>query len=94
MSADALAPLLVIVALALVVWVVAAPLRGGPRSVEGEEAAERDRLHAARDATYAQIRELELDARTGKVSDEEFRAEDRRLRGEAVGILRQLDALD
>ncbi len=94
MSAEALAPLLVIVALGLVVWLVASPLRGGPRSVQGEEVAERERLEAARDAKYREIRELDLDVRTGKITEDEFRDQDRRLRGEAVVILRELDALD
>ncbi len=55
---------------------------------------ERQRLETARDAKYREIRELELDHRTGKLSDADFRALDRQLRGEAVEILRQLDRLD
>ncbi len=82
-----------IVALALVVWIVAAPLRKGPQAVEAEAELDRVRLEAARDAKYSEIRELELDHRTGKLSDEDFRALDRQLRGEAVQILRDLDAL-
>ena len=88
-----LAPLLVILALALVVWVVGAPLRRGPQAVEQAETQEREELEAARDAKYREIRELELDHRTGKLSDEDFRALDRQLRGEAVEILRRLDQL-
>jgi hypothetical protein len=89
---EALAPLLVIVALALVVWVVAAPLRKGPQAVEQEAELERVGLEAARDAKYREIRELELDHRTGKLSDQDFRELDRQLRAEAVQILRELDA--
>jgi len=91
---EALAPLLVIAALALVVWVVAAPLRKGPQAVEEEAELERAGLEAARAAKYREIRELELDHRTGKLSDEDFRALDRQLRSEAVQILRELDALE
>ena len=91
---DVLAPLLVIVALALVVWVVGAPLRRGPQATEDAEVAARERLEAAREAKYREIRELELDFRTGKLSDEDHRALDRQLRAEAVEILRELDALD
>ncbi len=94
MSADALAPVLVVVALALVVWLVAAPLRGGARSVAGEQVAERERLEAARDQKYREIRDLDLDFRTGKVTEDDFREQDGRLRGEAVVINRELDALD
>jgi uncharacterized membrane protein len=89
---EALAPLLIIVVLALVVWLVGAPLRRG-HTAEDPVEVERAALEAARDAKYAEIRELELDHRTGKLTDEDFRALDRQLRGEAVEILRKLDAL-
>ncbi len=91
---DAVAPLLVIVALALVVWVVGAPLRRGPQVAEDADRIERERLEAARDLKYQEIRELELDRATGKVGDEDFRAQDGELRGQAVAILRRLDELD
>jgi hypothetical protein len=76
------------------VWLVGSPLRGGPQAAEDAVASERQRLEAARDAKYREIRELELDHRTGKLSDEDFRALDRQLRAEAVVILRELDRLD
>lgn len=38
--------------LALVVWLVGAPLRAGPQAAEDVHAAERQRLEAARDAKY------------------------------------------
>ena len=89
---EALAPILIIVVLALVVWLVGAPLRRGTTTEDPVE-VEREALEAARDAKYGEIRELELDHRTGKLTDEDFRALDRQLRGEAVEILRRLDAL-
>ncbi len=91
---DVLAPLLVIVALALVVWVVGAPLRKGADAADDLAGSDRDRLEAARDAKYREIREAELDHRTGKLSDADFTEQDRRLRAEAVAILRELDRLD
>src|ERR1700751_657191 len=48
-------------------------------------------FEAARDAKYREILDAELDRRTGKLSDEDYQAIDRSLRGEAVVIL---DALD
>jgi len=39
----------------------------------------------------AAIREAELDMRTGKLSEADWRAQDRALRAEAVEILRRLD---
>ena len=90
---DVVAPVLVIVALALVILVVGAPLRAGPQATEREDELERAGLQAARDAKYREIRELEMDHRTGKLSDADFRALDRQLRAEAVEILRELDAL-
>ena len=75
-------------------WLVGSPLRHGPGAADEALLAERQRLQAARDAKYREIRELELDLRTGKLSDEDFRALDRQLRAEAVAILRELDRLD
>jgi hypothetical protein len=82
--------IIVILALALVVWVVSAPLRRG-ESAEVAEAGDRAALEAARDAKYREIRDAELDWRTGKLSDEDYREQDRRLRAEAVEILHDLD---
>ena len=84
--------ILVILALAVVVWVVSAPLRHG-EPPEVADAAQRDALEAARDAKYREIRDAELDHRTGKLSDADWRAQDRALRAEAVDILRRLDEL-
>ena len=82
--------LVVVVVLALIVLLVSAPLRGRGEK-ELEETAERAELEAARDAKYRQIRDAELDHRTGKLSDADWRAQDRALRAEAVELLRRLD---
>ena len=84
---------MVLVVMAVVVLVVSAPLRRGAASAEAQESAERADLEAARDAKYREIRELELDFRTGKLSKEDFRAQDRELRADAVELLRRLDGL-
>jgi hypothetical protein len=49
-------------------------------------------LEAARDAKFREIRDAELDHRTGKLSREDFELIDRSLRAEAVQILRDLDS--
>jgi hypothetical protein len=86
--------LVVLIVLAVVVLVVTSPLRPGhAQALEAAEAAERDELEAERDAKYREIRDAEMDHRTGKLSDEDWRALDRTLRAEAVEILRRLDAL-
>jgi hypothetical protein len=84
--------LLVLVVVAVAVLVIAAPLRSGrvaDRGVAGE--AERAELEAARDAKYAEIRDAEVDYRTGKLSEADWRALDRQLRREAVELLHRLD---
>jgi hypothetical protein len=90
---EVLVPLLVIAALAFVVWLVGAPLRAGAQAADDADVATRQGLEAARDAKYREIRELELDYRTGKLSEEDFHALNRQLRAEAVAILRDLDQL-
>ena len=82
--------LLVVVVLVAIVVVVGAPLRRrGTWALE--EDAERAELEAARDAKYREIRDADLDHRTGKLSEADWRAQDRALRAEAVDILRRLD---
>ena len=76
----------------VVVWFVSGPLRSRQVDDAGES-AERADLEAARDAKYREIRDAELDYRTGKLSEADWRAVDRGLRAEAVEILRQLDEL-
>ncbi|HYM58462.1 MAG TPA: hypothetical protein VES79_10930 [Solirubrobacteraceae bacterium] len=84
----------VLVVLALVVLVVSAPLRSARgHPVEAGESAERAELEAAKEAKYREIRDAELDFRTGKLSEADWRAQDRALRAEAVELLRGLDAL-
>jgi len=86
--------LLVIAVLAVAVLVISGPLRGSrgaePRVPGSPERAE---LEAAKEAKYRQIREAELDHRTGKLSEEDWRALDTELRAEAIELLRRLDTL-
>jgi type II secretory pathway pseudopilin PulG len=86
--------LVVVLVVAVVVAVVAGPLRPG-RAREEDLAleAERAELEAAKEAKYREIRDADLDHRTGKLSDADWRAQDRALRAEAVELLRRLDRL-
>ncbi len=73
--------LVVCIVLPLAAWLIAAPLLGGRADVgTTAEEAERADLEAARDAKYAEIRDAELDYRTGKLSESDWRELDRRLR--------------
>ncbi|HEY5316583.1 MAG TPA: hypothetical protein VIJ20_01290 [Solirubrobacteraceae bacterium] len=90
--------LLVMVAAAAVILIVSAPFRRV--EAHGAEAADADdagpstkvgELEAAREAKYREIRDAELDHRTGKLSDEDFHAVDSSLRAEAISILQALD---
>ena len=84
-----------IAVLVVAVLVIVAPLRlrRDPQAGTGES-AERAELEAAKEAKYREIREAELDHRTGKLSREDWRALDSELRAEAIELLRRLDALD
>jgi hypothetical protein len=90
---DVLGPILVIALLGVVVWLVSAPLRAGGAAAEDVVAARREDLEAAKEAKYREIREAELDLRTGKLSEGDWRALDRELRAEAMDLLRRLDEL-
>jgi hypothetical protein len=84
--------LVVLAVAAVVIVLVIGPLRPGRAAAEDASLeARRAELEAARDAKYREIRDAELDHRTGKLSDEDWRAMDRTLRREAVAILTELD---
>jgi hypothetical protein len=89
----ALGVLAVFVLLAGVVWIVGGPLRGAVAANEARDDG-RAALEAARDAKYREILDTDMDHRTGKLSDADFRALDRQRRLEAVDIVRKLDELD
>ena len=87
--------LVVLAVVAIAVLVISAPLMPGRRATRAAaEDAERAELEAARDAKYAEIRDAELDFRTGKLSEADWRSLDRQLRREAVELLHRLDAAD
>ena len=88
-----MAPILVIALLGLVVWLVSAPLRAGAAAADEADETQRADLEAAKEAKYREIRDAELDYRTGKLSEADWRALDRELRAEAMELLRRLDAL-
>jgi hypothetical protein len=86
-----------LVAVAAVV-VVALPFLREPAPADDRLAAlspadrERLRLAEERDQALAALKELELDHRTGKVNDEDYRSLVGPLRRRAAGALRALDA--
>jgi hypothetical protein len=82
--------LIVLGVLVAVVLVVSAPLRRGPRAAPQEQSALAE-LEAAREAKYREIRDAELDHRTGKLSDADYEAIDDELRAEAIDILHAID---
>jgi flagellar biosynthesis/type III secretory pathway M-ring protein FliF/YscJ len=89
---DVLALLVIVVVVAAVVAVVALPLRPSDRErARGASADEIAELEARKEAKYREIRDAEMDLRTGKLSEEDHRVLDRQLRAEAVVILKALD---
>lgn len=89
---DILALLVIVAVLCAVVALVSAPLRGGTAErVRAESEDEVAELEARKEAKYREIRDAEMDLRTGKLSEEDHRVLDRQLRAEAVEILKALD---
>ena len=100
-----LVAILTLLLVAVVVLVISGPLRaprgtpdqagatppGGPADPRRE--LERDELEAAREAKYREIRDAELDYRTGKLSQADYEAIDADLRAEAIDILDRLEPL-
>jgi hypothetical protein len=59
----------------------------------GAGSPERAELETAREAKYREIRDSEMDYRTGKLSPEDYAAIDAQLRAEAIEILNRLERL-
>ncbi len=81
-------------AVIVVAWPFLSPTAGPPEQAMSPRDRERLALLEQRDAAYAGLRDLEQDHRTGKVGDEDYEAERRRLRAEAAQALGGLDRLD
>jgi hypothetical protein len=88
--------IVIFVLLFVVLFVISAPLRAGGIGRHGDRGVpvEQAELEAAREAKYREIRDAELDFRTGKLSDEDYAATDGALRAEAVEILDRIEAVD
>lgn len=103
---DVLVVLLACALLAVVIAIVGAPLRAArDRELAGghvlndddperRQAYERAQLESARESKYGEIRDAELDMRTGKLSREDYEAVDGALRAEALELLDRLQALE
>ncbi len=68
---------------------IARPFLGG--SAVATEDPEVAAFEAARDAKYREIKDAEIDYRSGKLTREDFEQVDRELRREAVNILNRLE---
>jgi hypothetical protein len=83
--------LLTLMLLAAVMAVVSRPLLT-ERKPEEPGRPERSELEAEREAKYREIRDAELDYRTGKLSREDYENVNGALRAEAVEILNRLES--
>jgi flagellar biosynthesis/type III secretory pathway M-ring protein FliF/YscJ len=83
--------LIILVVLCAVVALLYGPLRSRGAAVSDESADRIAELEARKEAKYREIRDAEMDLRTGKLSEQDFRILDRQLRAEAMEILRALD---
>jgi hypothetical protein len=87
---------LILLVLGVAVLLVTGPLRqtAAPREQDRARraATEVEELGAEREAKYREIRDAELDYRVGKLSEDDWRVQDRALRAQAIEILRRLDA--
>jgi len=91
---DVIALLVILAVVCAVVAVVWAPLRDRDAEVRDESADRLEELEARKQAKYREIRDAEMDWKTGKLSDDDHRDLDRQLRAEAMEVLRRIDEED
>jgi hypothetical protein len=91
---EAVSAILILAVLAVALFVLSQPFwPGHEERASDRDALVRADLEAAKVAKYREIHDASLDHRTGKLSDEDWRPIDRRLRAEAVEILDALERL-
>jgi hypothetical protein len=90
---SALITILTLLLLAAVIIIVSGPMRSSRHKRE-LPSAERGALEAAREAKYREIRDAELDYRTGKLAGEDYEQLSASLRAEALAILDRISALE
>ena len=90
---SALIAVLTLALCVLVILLVGGPLRAARRRAD-LLSPERGELLAAREAKYREIRDAEMDFRTGKLSPFDYELVDRELRAEALEILNRLERLE
>jgi hypothetical protein len=86
---------LAVAAILFVAWPLVRP--PSPVEIEPEvDVGERllAELRERRDAAYAALRELEVEQRTGKLTDDDYAASKAELRAEAIEALREIEALE
>lgn len=82
---------IVLAVLCVVVLVITSPLWRSRTPEAASPSRDLAELEAAREAKYREIRDAELDYRTGKLSETDYEAIDRTLRAQAMEILRSLE---
>jgi type II secretory pathway component PulM len=75
------------------VWVAVWPLFAARGAGESDADVERRELEAEKARLLQEIHELDLDHATGKLSEEDYRAIEARLKARAVDVMQRLDAL-
>lgn len=80
-----------LVLLFAVAVVVAWPLYRAARPGPTEAEADVEALEAAKESKLREIRDAELDYRTGKLSEADWKELDGQLRAEAIAVLKALD---
>jgi uncharacterized membrane protein len=88
---DVVAFLVIVAVIVAIATVLSAPLRN--RKVDARDARDDrlEELEARKQAKYGEIRDAEMDFKTGKLSQADHTLLDRQLRAEAMEILRAID---
>jgi len=88
---DPIALLVILAVIVAVAAVVSAPLRRRGEDTRDERGDRLEELEARKEAKYREIRDAEMDFKTGKLSEEDHKLLDRQLRAEAMEVLRAID---
>ena len=83
--------ILVLIVAVLAFIYVAEPLRKPSTTLRADEDDELVDLIQRKDVVLRNIKEVEFDYRTGKLSEADYEAYDQRMRQQAIGLIRQIE---
>ncbi len=88
------AAIAILLALLTFAFIIYPLLKKGERSADSVQDEELQELYSRRDTAYSMLKELEFDFQSGILTGEDYRALEKKYKGKAISILRDIDSVE